>query len=130
YSCPQPFRLQASGCYLVFQDQREWRSWGEAHALCQSYGGSLAAPWRFRELQEFLSRYYSDAFWVGASFDSSFGSWNWLSGRRMENSEWKRGQPNRNPGMKCVFLDKWSGYKANNFFCGEKYPFICEHGEV
>ncbi|XP_066948096.1 uncharacterized protein [Macrobrachium rosenbergii] len=126
-TCPTPFHNQAGGCYLVFHDQRDWRSWGEAHAFCQNYGGTLAAPHRLRELQTFLSRYYSDAFWVGAKFDVPSRRWKWLNGREVERGTWKQGQPSRNQNMKCIFLDKWSGYRATNFFCGEKYPFICDY---
>lgn len=125
-SCPSPFTLLAEGCYLMVHNARDWRSWGEAYAFCQSYGGRLASPWRLEQLQDYLIRYYSDAFWVGARLIPSRRRWEWLTGRRIEQGEWKPGQPNRNPGKKCVFLDKWSGYHANNFFCGEKYPFICE----
>ena len=71
----------------------------------------------------------ADAFWVGAKFDAISRSWKWLSGRNVEDSAWKEGQPSSHPGMRCVFLDKWSGYGANNFFCGEKYPFICDYRE-
>lgn len=124
--CPSPFQLLADGCYLVVHDSREWRSWGEAYAFCQSYRGELAAPWRLPQLQEYLSPRFSDAFWVGARFVSAGQKWEWLTGRRVEQGEWRPSQPHRNPGKKCVFLDKWSGYRANNFFCGEKYPFICE----
>lgn len=57
-SCPSPFQLLAEGCYLVVHDTRDWRSWGEAYAFCQSYRGELAAPWRLQQLQDYLSRYY------------------------------------------------------------------------
>ncbi|XP_071541256.1 uncharacterized protein [Panulirus ornatus] len=129
-SCPNPFRLLAEGCYLIIHDARDWRTWGEAHSMCQSYGGGLAAPWRLSQLQDYLSRYYSDAFWVGARFNPLSRTWQWLSERKVEKSTWKLGQPSKNPGKKCVFLDKWSGYHANNFFCGEKYPFVCDYREV
>lgn len=77
-----------------------------------------------------LSYFTADAFWVGARFIPSTRTWQWLSGRKVEKSTWKQGQPHKNPGKKCVFLDKWSGYHANNFFCGEKYPYICEYSDV
>lgn len=68
----------------------------------------------------------ADAFWVGARFVPAKRKWEWLTGRSVDQGEWRPSQPDRNPGKKCVFLDKWSGYRANNFFCGEKYPFVCE----
>ncbi|KAG0719187.1 Low affinity immunoglobulin epsilon Fc receptor [Chionoecetes opilio] len=129
-SCPQPFTLLAEGCFLVVHNTRDWRPWGDADAFCQGYSGKLAAPWRLPQLQSYLSRYYSDAFWVGARLIASKGSWEWMTGRKVEKGEWKPGQPNRNPGKKCVFLDKWSGYRGNNYFCGEKLPFICESSQI
>ncbi|XP_068209859.1 RNA-binding protein 12B-like [Palaemon carinicauda] len=126
-NCPSPFYNQAGGCYLVFHDQRDWKSWGEADAHCLKYGGTLAAPHRLRQLQMFLTNHYSDAFWVGAKFDVPSRGWKWLNGKDVERTTWKQGQPSRNRNMKCIFLDKWSGYRATNFFCGEKYPFICDY---
>ncbi|KAK3879973.1 hypothetical protein Pcinc_015500 [Petrolisthes cinctipes] len=128
--CPEPFRLMAESCYLIWNSHRDWRTWGEADGVCQKYGGRLAAPWRLRPLQEFLSRHYSDAFWIGAQFDTYSRSWKWLSGRPVEEHEWKAGQPNRHPGKRCMFLNKGFGYQGVNFFCGEKYPFICEYQAV
>ncbi|XP_027229704.2 uncharacterized protein [Penaeus vannamei] len=127
-SCPTPFTLIAKGCYLIVSDTRHWSSWGRAHAFCQQYNGGLAQPYRFGALQKYLSRHYSDTFWVGVHRPGT--KFLWLNNRKVGRKVWKEGQPSKHPNKNCVYLDRWSGYQATNHFCGEKYPFICEASEM
>ncbi|XP_047493265.1 uncharacterized protein LOC125041914 [Penaeus chinensis] len=125
-SCPPSFTLEADGCYIFIYDERNWRTWGDAHAYCQTYGGELASPYRLAPLQAYLDAHFTETFWVGARL------WNrnkffWFNKRRVDKKAWKEGQPSKNPNKKCVYLDKRSGYRAANFFCGEKHPFVCDY---
>ncbi|XP_042872185.1 uncharacterized protein LOC122253302 [Penaeus japonicus] len=123
-SCPSSFSLLADGCFFIISDRSDWRTWGDAHAFCQRYGGELAAPYRLAPLQEYLDRHYSDTFWVGARLKDR-RRYYWFNKKKLDKGVWKKGQPSRHPTKKCVYLDKLSGYRATNFFCGEKYPFVC-----
>ncbi|XP_037779648.1 uncharacterized protein LOC119576154 [Penaeus monodon] len=127
-TCPPHFTLIAKGCYMIISDTRHWSSWGRAHAFCQQFDGGLAQPYRFGALQKYLSRHYSDTFWVGAHKPGM--KFLWLNNRKVGRKVWKQGQPSKHPKKNCVYLDRWSGYQASNHFCGEKYPFICEATEV
>ncbi|XP_063591497.1 uncharacterized protein LOC134768606 [Penaeus indicus] len=127
--CPPSFTLEADGCYIFIYDERNWRTWGDAHAFCQTYGGELASPYRLAPLQAYLDAHFSETFWVGARLRNR-RKFFWFNKRRVDEKAWKEGQPSIHPNMKCVYLDKRSGYRATNFFCGEKHPFVCDYRET
>jgi len=65
------------------------------------------------------------AIWVGAQENK--GEWKWLNEQTIKPDQWKNGKPHPHPARKCVILDSRDRYLATNFFCGEKFSFICEH---
>ncbi|CAL4063181.1 unnamed protein product [Meganyctiphanes norvegica] len=123
--CRQPYREVGKGCYLMFHDPRDWKSFGQANAICQNYGGILASPRRLGDLQDHLQLYYSDAFWIGGRYDADRRRWHWPDGRTISSSGWVSGAPQKAKTKRCVYLDARYNYKINNYYCGEKYPFIC-----
>lgn len=123
--CRQPYQRQGKGCYLFFHDPRDWKPMGQANAICQNYGGVLASPRNLKDLQDYLQLYYSDAFWVGGRYDARRRRWHWPDGRSISSSEWVPKSPQKENTKRCVYLDARYNYKLNNYYCGEKYPFIC-----
>ncbi|XP_027207514.2 uncharacterized transmembrane protein DDB_G0289901 [Penaeus vannamei] len=128
-SCPPSFTLEADGCYIFIYDEGNWRTWGEAHAFCQTYGGELASPYRLAPLQEYLDTHFTQTFWVGARLRDRMKFF-WFNKKKVDKKTWKENHPSRHPNKKCVYLDKRSGYRATNFFCGEKYAFVCDYREA
>ncbi|MCL4151577.1 UNVERIFIED_CONTAM: hypothetical protein GTU68_053295, partial [Idotea baltica] len=124
--CDQPFQPVASSCYYFLYYPNEWKTWGDANAYCQTLGGTLAAPYRAADLRTYLVENFSNVFWVGAKKSPTTNAFEWLHGQELAKEDWKEGQPSKSAAKFCVYMEYFSGYKAINHYCGEKFSFICE----
>ncbi|KAB7504576.1 hypothetical protein Anas_05976 [Armadillidium nasatum] len=64
--CDEPFQPVANSCYYFLYYPPDWKTWGDANAYCQTFGGTLAAPYRYEDLRNYLTENFSNVFWVGA----------------------------------------------------------------
>ena len=101
-----------------------------AKAFCESKGGHLV----------FLSDSAEDTYvkslfptgtsvWIGATDESSEGTWKWNDGSAMNYSRWNDGEPNNSHGD-LADSENFAHYTSNGYWndtngC-QKYGFVCE----
>ena len=67
--------------------------------------------------------------WVGAQRETNFGQerWAWVTGERVGDIEWGRGQPNNyNQEQNCAVLDSELDWKWNDISCKISAAVVCQ----
>ncbi|MBQ3571949.1 MAG: InlB B-repeat-containing protein [Clostridia bacterium] len=106
--------------YKVF---KEWMSWEEAKAYCESLGGHLATITSAKE-QEAME-YFNGRYWLGGTDAEEEGVWKWITGEEWNYTNWLEGEPN-NMGEEhylVIWPNTWNDLCLDS---SEQYGFICE----
>ncbi|BFZ21799.1 hypothetical protein BsWGS_24838 [Bradybaena similaris] len=111
---------------------REPVSWPDAAAICQAFGGYLLEINNQAENDWIVSQVQTrklGKIWLGSSDMFSEGVFQWTtSGETIENvANWHPGQPDNTIGVEhCLQMYGEPGNKWNDFWCLEKFRFVCE----
>ena len=119
---PQPETLGMSDWTCYWLGSAETKTWQDARAFCESWGGSLVTLSSLEEYTVFQNR-ISVATWVGAKFDSARESASWINGETWSNEPWSNVQTE--PEGACVAIDGVAG-ALTRVPCDEALGFICE----
>ncbi len=108
--------------YLYCADDE--RTFDEARAVCQGYGGDLVALATLDELA-FLRDAGVGGIWLGLTDAVAEGTWTWVDGTASTWGAWADGEPNdAGDGEDCASLradGQW-----NDLSCDREVPFVCE----
>ncbi|BFZ08875.1 hypothetical protein BsWGS_11915 [Bradybaena similaris] len=126
--CPQDWLHFQGHCY-GYGDTAV--SWGNAQAICQSQGATLAEIPTL-EVNNFLSTIArnkrDNCVWLGGNDIFHEGVWEWSSRRNTFYSfrNWKNGEPNNNNNDEdCLNMFKRHNYFWNDESCNTNCNFIC-----
>ncbi|XP_056435001.1 C-type lectin domain family 12 member B-like [Gadus chalcogrammus] len=88
--CPGGWDKFGCKCYQVTS---EWGSWSKCRELCVSKGADLVVV-DSKEM-DFISRYTTEYFWIGATDEASEGMWRWVDGTVLSaaSPSWSGGKP-------------------------------------
>ncbi|BFZ08879.1 hypothetical protein BsWGS_11917 [Bradybaena similaris] len=105
-------------------------AWGDAQAICQAYGASLAEI-PASSVQNFLLKIArkekDNCYWLGGSDIFREADWRWSS-RRDFFSRYKnffRHEPTNYPNEHCLCMVKTFNYKWGDQDCNVNCNFIC-----
>ena len=108
--------------YLYCADDE--RTFEDARAVCQGYGGDLVALATLDELA-FLRDAGVAGIWLGLTDAVAEGTWMWVDGVEASWGAWADGEPNdAGDGEDCASLradGQW-----NDLSCDREVPYVCE----
>lgn len=95
--CPADWDVFGGHCYLA--DYGTYRTWMDAEAYCNSFGGHLASIHSQAE-EDFLYSLLGavSITWLGATDKNQEGVFVWTDGSDWDYSNWDSGEPNQGPG--------------------------------
>ncbi|BFZ08881.1 hypothetical protein BsWGS_11919 [Bradybaena similaris] len=105
-------------------------SWGEAHAICQSQGYTLAeaSNYRFNKFFAWLATNKSaNCVWLGGSDIFQEGYWEWSSSHQnFKFTDWRNREPNNGKNDEdCLYIERPFNRGWNDGNCNNKCSFIC-----
>ena len=119
--------------YSLFNENLTWE---EAEAVCVAFGGHLVSITDSNEqrlIENLITSGIDKAYWIGASDDSSEGTWTWTTEEPFSYNNWSSGQPNNTNGIEnyaAVYKENGTNVSKNKWndtsVEGEKFGFICE----
>ena len=117
----------------TFKYFSEYKTWTEAKAACEDMGGHLATS-TSAEKNTFLGILHANTYiWLGGTYDTTKGTWSWITGEEWSYTNWQSGQPSySNPEytvLRLIFSpsNKWdninpdNAYKVNGYICEWDY---------
>ncbi|XP_037532465.1 immune-associated nucleotide-binding protein 12-like [Nematolebias whitei] len=129
--CPTGWLLFGDKCYLFYNQDAPWRSWGASREFCQNRAADLVVADDLRE-QEFISensKFYFDehhGFWLGLRNTGT--AWVWVDGRNDTLGFWKS-EPGGSQASYVLLLPgqnptkSWKAEKSsflNKFICEQR----------
>lgn len=122
--CPVDWNDEGQlGCYKIYNQPMDKRTWIEAREFCRSVGSDLASIPSLG-VQELIRKAQNDSkkLWVGLSRIA--GSFRWSDGSKLTYANWRPGEPNNFFGNEqCVNI--WEEGKWNDNSCHMSFGFIC-----
>lgn len=107
-------------CYRIFGDVEEadWKTWPDAEASCQEFGGSLASVTSPTQHGATLALADGLMAWIGLSDFADEGNFVWSDGEALEFTQWSEaeGQPNN-------AVDAMWGYCEGGEDCAALGPY-------
>jgi hypothetical protein len=108
------------------------QTWDEARSTCQSLGGDLVVfdlPDEYIAVRGQFGSTFVDNSWIGYTDAASEGTWAWVTGVNGympgAGEFWAQGEPSNDYGNEnCAQL--YADGHANDTFCGNALPFVCE----
>ncbi|KAH9490404.1 hypothetical protein Btru_035117 [Bulinus truncatus] len=127
--CPSPWKSRDGYCYQFFNDPKTWT---DAQAHCETFGGSLLILHNDATQQYLLSysflnghAYSFYSMWIGLSDNVKESSFVWIDGSPFDYSKWSQGEPNGASELEdCVELLR-SSQTWNDIDCHTTRPYIC-----
>ncbi|XP_063590398.1 perlucin-like [Penaeus indicus] len=124
--CPYPYKQVLDECFFL---SKVSLNWNQARQYCQGMQGDLATPRNVYALKSFIIDTAGEVTeaWLGATDQSSEGTWNWLDGRPIA-SDFAGGQPDDAGGNEdCLDIRlKWHP-TLNDYQCGVAQRFVCQY---
>uniref|UniRef100_A0A2C9KE90 Macrophage mannose receptor 1-like n=1 Tax=Biomphalaria glabrata TaxID=6526 RepID=A0A2C9KE90_BIOGL len=125
--CPPQWNGLNGLCYRYFTDKK---TWFEAQARCETFGGNLTSIHNSATQQFVISstvlQWRSLPAWIGLSDAVSESNFQWIDGSSLNFSNWKYGEPNNSTVFEdCVELVQYSGGQWNDNHCYVVQPFFC-----
>ncbi|XP_027220609.2 perlucin [Penaeus vannamei] len=124
--CPYPYQQVLDECFYV---SKVSLNWNQARQYCQGMQGDLATPRNVYALKSYVieTGAASTQVWLGATDQSSEGTWKWLDGRPI-TSDWANGMPDNYSGNEnCLDLRiKWHP-PLNDSVCEVAERFVCQY---
>ncbi len=119
--------------YAIFDLHSDW---DEAKAYCESLGGYLATI-ESREENDVVFGYLRnrgyDSAYFGLTDEETEGSWKWVTGEKVDYTNWHLGEPSSANEHYAMFYYKfpdgtWNDGDFGNLTVGKDTTFICEWG--
>ncbi|KAM6451463.1 macrophage mannose receptor 1 [Liasis olivaceus] len=117
----------AKHCYHLNRDRKTWK---DASASCQKYGGHLISIHNIEEYSFVFSQLGykpTDNLWIGLNDQKTPSYFEWSDGTTVRFIKWQKGEPTliTNVQEDCVVMSGENGYWADNF-CEEELGYICK----
>ena len=123
--CPGGWKKFGCKCYKTSDT---YQSWNKSREFCVSHGADLVVV-DSKEEMDFISRWYSGYFWLGATDAAGEGTWRWVDGTvlSLDDASWSRGGPQGGGDKNCLkkALEQ-NQYKWADVSCEIRYYGLCE----
>ena len=102
----------------------ELKSWSDAEAHCQRYGGHLVSVLTQEEQELTAAAASGQTVWIGGSDQEKEGIWSWPDGSKWNYTNWFEGYGRKGKSRNCVLM--FSDNDWADFPCAETFPFLCQ----
>ena len=102
----------------------ELKSWSDAEAHCQRYGGHLASVLTQEEQEVTGAAASGQTVWIGGSDQEKEGIRSWPDGSKWNYTRWYEGYGNKGNSRNCVLM--MDGNDWIDFNCAETFAFLCQ----
>ena len=109
--------------------------WAKAYRFCEQQGGHLVTINSQDEqnvVEEIISYATYNKIWVGGTDYNNEGNWNWITGEKMDYTNWNESEPNNgqdNENYLMLYKDggKWNDIADIYNRTDRTFSFICEY---
>ena len=117
----------------AFKAYSQTRSWTEAKALCEQFGGRLAVI-RTDEQNRFVAAVVKGAgvteAWIGAAYDPQAVRWRWIDGTALGYANWDSGEPTTAGGSHRAIVSLGRDTDNGKWRAQPERPSQCQPGFV
>ncbi|XP_053409086.1 macrophage mannose receptor 1-like [Mercenaria mercenaria] len=126
-NCPSGWTASQGFCYKAFANQSTVKTWMEAVAYCQTFGGNLPSFHINNNdsiLTTLLANYRGRPFWIGFNDRDTEKGFQWSDGSAVDYTNWNPGEPNDFHGYEdCVVYNPGAGWNDQNCYFSSR--FVC-----
>ncbi|KAL5011654.1 hypothetical protein ScPMuIL_010205 [Solemya velum] len=130
HKCRPGWELFDRSCFLFIRDKK--LSFAKARSHCEALDSHVTTV-RTPSINAFIIKAMSlnhkkhTVFFIGMNDLKKEGKFEWLDGEEVDFTNWAKGEPNNyGAGEDCTSI-RTATSKWNDFVCGYKLPFVCEH---
>merc|ERR1712083_20367 len=108
-------------CFLVVTTKLNW---SKANKACKALGSAILATIEDNTANTFIKGKLSANSWIGATDDSTEGTWEWTNGDAFSFNKWKDSSDISNADEDCAFIASSNG-KWQDYDCSKKLQYVC-----
>merc|ERR1711971_789366 len=108
-------------CFLVVTTKLNW---SKANKACKALGSAILATIEDNTANTFIKGKLSANSWIGATDDSTEGTWEWTNGDTFSFNKWKDSSDISNADEDCAFIASSNG-KWQDYDCSKKLQYVC-----
>ncbi|XP_023932410.1 macrophage mannose receptor 1-like [Lingula anatina] len=131
YGCWPGWKKFGDGCFLLVSEETTWM---DARTQCRLKGGDLASVMNERDQAFLTTQSKANAsltnriYWLGLNDLKRPMTFEWTDGREVTYTNWNKGEPNNNVGVKedCVTMNADLKGAWNDDSCDSFHMYICQ----